>query len=136
MPKVTFIGAGSAVFARQLMTDILAVEGLDDGVFALVDIDARRLDLAKRIAERLVELSGKNWRIEASTNRLDVLQGTDYVINSIEVRGLENVHHDCEIPMRYGVDQCIGDTIGPCARVLPGSTSSATRSASRRARWS
>ncbi len=113
MPKVTFIGAGSAVFARQLMTDILAVEGLDDGVFALVDIDARRLDLAKRIAERLVELSGKNWRIEASTNRLDVLQGTDYVINSIEVRGLENVHHDYEIPMRYGVDQCIGDTIGP-----------------------
>ncbi|TME01840.1 MAG: alpha-glucosidase/alpha-galactosidase, partial [Chloroflexi bacterium] len=56
MPKVTFVGAGSAVFARQLMTDILAIEGLDDGVFALVDIDAARLDLAKRIAERLVEL--------------------------------------------------------------------------------
>ena len=113
MPKVTFIGAGSAVFARQLITDILAVEGLDDGVFALVDIDATRLDLAKRIAERLVELKGKRWKVEASTDRLDVLEGTDYLINSIEVAGLKNVRFDYDIPMRYGVDQCIGDTIGP-----------------------
>jgi alpha-galactosidase len=113
MPKVTFIGAGSAVFARQLMTDILAIEGLDGGVFALVDIDATRLDLAKRIAERLVELTGKRWRVEASTDRGDVLKNTDYVINSIEVVGLKNVRFDYDIPMRYGVDQCIGDTIGP-----------------------
>src|SRR5438874_7485800 len=113
MPKVTLIGAGSAVFARQLVTDILAVDGLDAGVFALVDIDAGRLDLARRIVERLVELSGKAWRVDASTERLDVLANTDYVINSIEVAGLQNVRHDYEIPMRYGVDQCIGDTIGP-----------------------
>ncbi|TMC81362.1 MAG: alpha-galactosidase [Chloroflexi bacterium] len=113
MPKVTFVGAGSAVFARQLMTDILAIEGLDDGVFALVDIDAGRLSLAKRIAERLVELSGKRWMVEASVDRLDVLKGADYVINSIEVAGLKNVRFDYDIPMRYGIDQCIGDTIGP-----------------------
>ncbi|HEY3083969.1 MAG TPA: alpha-glucosidase/alpha-galactosidase, partial [Candidatus Dormibacteraeota bacterium] len=113
MPRVTFIGAGSAVFARQLMTDILAVDGLDEGTFALVDIDAERLELAKGIAERLVELSGKSWWVEASTRRLDVLAGSDYVVNSIEVAGLQNVRHDYEIPMRYGVDQCIGDTIGP-----------------------
>jgi len=113
MPKVTFVGAGSAVFARQLITDILAIDGLDDGVFALVDIDATRLDLAKRIAERLVELKGKRWKVEASTDRLDVLEGTDYLINSIEVAGLKNVRFDYDIPMRYGVDQCIGDTIGP-----------------------
>jgi len=110
---VTFIGAGSAVFARQLMTDILAIEGLDEGVFALVDIDATRLDLAKRIAERLIELTGKRWRVEASTERLDVLRDTDYVINSIEVAGMKNVRFDYDIPLRYGVDQCIGDTIGP-----------------------
>ena len=113
MPKVTFIGAGSAVFARQLITDILAIEGLDQGVFALVDIDGPRLDLARRIAERLVELKGKRWKVEASTDRMDVLRGTDYVINSIEVAGLKNVRFDYDIPMRYGVDQCIGDTIGP-----------------------
>jgi alpha-galactosidase len=113
MPKVTFVGAGSAVFARQLITDILAVNGLDTGTFALVDIDATRLELARRIAERLVELSGKRWSVEASTDRTEVLGGSDYVINSIEVAGLEHVQADYEIPMRYGVDQCIGDTIGP-----------------------
>jgi len=113
MPKVTFVGAGSAVFARQLMTDILNIDGLDEGTFALVDIDAARLDLARRIAQRLVELTKKRWKVEASTERRDVLAGTDYVINSIEVAGLQNVRHDYDIPMRYGVDQCIGDTIGP-----------------------
>jgi len=113
VPKVTFIGAGSAVFARQLMTDILAVEGLDAGEFALVDVDVSRLDLARGIAERLIELSGKRWRVVASTDRREVLPGSDYVINSIEVAGLQNVRFDYEIPLRYGVDQCIGDTIGP-----------------------
>ncbi|HSP08234.1 MAG TPA: alpha-galactosidase [Candidatus Dormibacteraeota bacterium] len=113
MPKVTLIGAGSAVFARQLMTDILGVDGLDDGTFALVDIDPERLELARRIGDRLVELSGKRWKVEASTDRATVLEGSDYVINSIEVAGLKNVRADYEIPLRYGVDQCIGDTIGP-----------------------
>jgi alpha-galactosidase len=113
MPKVTMVGAGSAVFARQIVTDILAVDGLDRGVFALVDIDPTRLDLARRIAERLVELSGKSWTVEAATDRMDVLEGTDYVVNSIEVAGLQNVRSDYDIPMKYGIDQCIGDTIGP-----------------------
>jgi alpha-galactosidase len=107
------VGAGSAVFARQIVTDILAVDGLDRGVFALVDIDPERLELARRIAERLVELSGKAWTVEASTQRMEVLAGTDYVVNSIEVAGLQNVRHDYDIPLKYGVDQCIGDTIGP-----------------------
>src|SRR6195256_2852537 len=107
------VGAGSAVFARQLMTDILAVEGLDQGVFALVDVDAARLELARRIAERLIELSGKRWSVVASTDRAEVLAGSDYVISSIEVDGLKHVRADYEIPKRYGVDQCIGDTIGP-----------------------
>jgi alpha-galactosidase len=113
VPKVTLIGAGSAVFARQLITDILAVDGLEGGTFALVDIDPTRLRLAERIARRLVELTGKRWKVEASTDRMDALPGTDYVINSIEVAGLKNVRFDYDIPLRYGVDQCIGDTIGP-----------------------
>jgi alpha-galactosidase len=107
------VGAGSAVFARQIITDILAVDGLDTGVFALVDIDITRLELARAIAERLVELSGKHWKVEASPERRDVLKGTDYLVNSIEVAGLQNVRADYDIPKRYGVDQCIGDTIGP-----------------------
>jgi alpha-galactosidase len=88
MPKITMVGAGSAVFARQIITDILAVDDLDAGTFALVDIDAVRLDLARRISQRLVELSGKRWKVEASTDRREMLPGTDYIVNSIEVAGL------------------------------------------------
>jgi len=107
------VGAGSAVFARSIITDVLAVDGLDRGTFALVDIDPERLELARLIAERLVDLSGKQWTVAASTDRRDVLQDTDYVVNSIEVAGLQNVRADYDIPLKYGVDQCIGDTIGP-----------------------
>ncbi|HVA92506.1 MAG TPA: alpha-galactosidase [Chloroflexota bacterium] len=113
MPKITLIGAGSAVFARQVITDILAIEGLETGVFALIDIDARRLELAQRIAEKIISLTGKRWSVVASTERRDVLAGTDLIVNSIEVAGLANVRHDYDIPLKYGVDQCIGDTIGP-----------------------
>src|SRR5947207_11711876 len=112
MPQITIIGAGSAVFSRQLMTDILQIEGLDEGHFALVDIDAERLELAHRIAERLITHSGKRWSVTASTNRREVLAGSDFIINTIEVAGRANVNYDFEIHMKYGVDQCIGDTVG------------------------
>ncbi len=111
--KVAILGAGSAVFARQLMTDLLCTPGLERGTFALVDIDAERLELAQRVGEKLVERSGRDWTVEATTDRRQVLSGCDYVINTIEVAGLRNVRPDYEIPLKYGVDQCIGDTIGP-----------------------
>ncbi|NLF66348.1 MAG: alpha-galactosidase [Chloroflexi bacterium] len=111
--KLTIIGAGSAVFATEIMTDVLATPGLETGTFALVDIDQGRLELAHRMAEFLIGQSGRSWQVEASTNRREVLAGSDYVINTIEVAGRENVRHDYDIPMKYGVDQCIGDTIGP-----------------------
>lgn len=113
MSKVTIIGAGSAVFATELMTDILVTPALDTGVFALVDIDTERLELAHQMAEFLIQRSGREWSVEATTDRSQVLSGSDYVINTIEVAGLPNVRYDYEIPLKYGVDQCIGDTIGP-----------------------
>ncbi len=112
-PRVAILGAGSTVFARQLMTDLLCTPGLERGTFALVDIDAGRLELARRIGEKLVERSGREWGVEATTDRVEALPGCDYVINTIEVAGLRNVQPDYEIPLKYGVDQCIGDTIGP-----------------------
>jgi alpha-galactosidase len=113
MPKVAIIGAGSAVFATELMTDILCTPALTSGTFALVDIDPARLELAHRMAEFLIERTGRVWTVEASTDRRQVLPGSDYVVNTIEVAGLVNVRHDYDIPLKYGVDQCIGDTIGP-----------------------
>jgi len=113
MPTVTIIGAGSTVFARQIITDILNIDGLDEGQFALVDLDPTRLKLAQAIAERLVALTGKRWSVRASTERQELLPGSDFIVNSIEVAGLANVRHDYDIPLKYGIDQCIGDTIGP-----------------------
>src|SRR4030065_704569 len=113
MSKIAIIGAGSAVFTTELVTDIVLTPGIPVGTIALVDIDGERLELARRMAEHLVRLSGAQWAVEASTDRAELLGGSDYVINTIEVAGLANVRHDYDIPRQYGVDQCIGDTIGP-----------------------
>jgi len=113
MTTITLIGAGSAEFAAELVTDFLSVDALPEGEFRLVDIDPVRLDLACRFAEHLIERTGKGWTVRADVDRTAVLPGSDVVINTIEVAGMRNVRHDYDIPMRYGVDQCIGDTIGP-----------------------
>ncbi|MFA7159215.1 MAG: alpha-glucosidase/alpha-galactosidase [Kiritimatiellia bacterium] len=113
MPKITLLGAGSG-FTQGLFTDILNIEGLDEGVIGLVDIDAGRLAINTRLMERVVTLMGKkNWRIESSTDRRKILRGTDYLISTIEVSGVQCVQADNNIPLSYGIDQAVGDTIGP-----------------------
>jgi alpha-galactosidase len=96
-----------------MITDILAIDGLDTGTFALVDLDTERLELAHEVAEQTITSAGKSWTVQATTERRNVLPGCDYVINMIEVGGLANVSSDYAIPLKYGVDQCIADTIGP-----------------------
>jgi alpha-galactosidase len=113
MTKVAIIGAGSTVFTTELVTDILLAPKIPPGTFALVDIDAERLELAHKMAEHLISQTGEEWEVISSTDREDVIADCDYVINTIEVAGLANVRHDFEIPIKYGVNQCIGDTIGP-----------------------
>jgi alpha-galactosidase len=101
------------VFAAELMTDFLSTPGLESGEFRLVDIDAERLGLARDFAEYLIRRVGRDWTVRASVDRTELLPGSTVVISTIEVAGLATVALDYEIPMRYGVDQCIGDTIGP-----------------------
>lgn len=113
MVKVALIGAGSGTFAQNVVTDILAIEGLDDGTFALVDLDTQRLELSQAVAEQVIQTAGRHWTVQATTDRRSVLPGCDYVFNMIEVGGPENTQLDYEIPLRYGVEQCIADTIGP-----------------------
>jgi alpha-galactosidase len=111
--RVAILGAGSAVFAQRLIADLLSIPGQEQGTLALVDIDSERLELAHRMGEKLVAQSGRSWTVEAATDRRRVLRGCDYVVNTIDVAGLRNVRPDYEIPLKYGVDQCIGDTSGP-----------------------
>ncbi|MDP4098228.1 alpha-galactosidase [Paenibacillus sp. P96] len=112
MTKISIIGAGSA-FTREIAMDILLIEGLEGGTIALVDIDERRLELARRLVLKIVEMTGKKWEVIASTDRRQVIGGSRFVINQIEVGGLETVRYEYEIPLKYGVKQCIGDTLGP-----------------------
>src|SRR3979411_2534375 len=113
MPQLTYVGAGSSNFTARLISDLVATPGLESGTFALVDIDAERLELSRQIAEKVVAISGRGWSITTTTDRTEALPGSRYVINSIEVAGLDSVEPDYQIPLKYGVDQCIGDTIGP-----------------------
>lgn len=111
--KVTFVGAGS-FFAAQIGKDLMGIPGNAGGTFALVDIDEDRLARMEKLINRTREALGADqWEVVAHTDRRKVLPGSDYVINSIEVSGLECVRYDNDIPAKYGIDQCIGDTIGP-----------------------
>lgn len=113
MTKISIIGAGSAVFTKNIVVDILSIEGLNEGIIALVDIDKKRLQLAHQLVEKVIQLTGKKWKVISSVNRRDIIAGSDFVINQIEVNGLKTVKNEYEIPLKYGVKQCIGDTLGP-----------------------
>lgn len=111
--KVTMLGAGS-MFTPALTNDLLRIPGNVGGTIALVDIDLDRLHTMHALLERMIEANGaQGWRVESSAERTDVLRGSDYLVNCIEVSGTDCVAFDNDIPARYGVDQCIGDTIGP-----------------------
>lgn len=112
--NVTFIGAGSG-FCPRLARDILMINTADRGELRLVDIDPERLATMHKVIETVVGQAGRadGWTVKSSVDRCDLLAGSDYVINSIEVDGLKCIASDYDIPNRYGIDQCIGDTIGP-----------------------
>lgn len=109
-----FLGAGST-FCPKLCRDILAIQTADRGEFRLVDIDADRLALTTKVVEKLIADLGRSegWSVKSTTDRRQVLPGADYAVCSVEVSGLDCVAMDNDIPLKYGIDQCIGDTIGP-----------------------
>ena len=111
--KVTIIGAGSVVFARTVIRDILSFEALRDSTVSLMDIDENRLELIASHTRRLTEQEHLSTKVEHTTDRRKALDGADYVVVMIQVGGLEAFKLDVEIPLRYGVDQCVGDTLGP-----------------------
>lgn len=113
MAKITFIGAGSIVFAKGLLVDILSFKALEGSTISLMDIDPKRLDLMKRVANKIVMQEGFKASIEATTDRRKAIVGSDYVINMIQVGGLDAFEKDISIPLKYGIDQAVGDTLGP-----------------------
>lgn len=117
MPRklnITMIGAGSG-FTNSILRDVVLIPESKGGELRLIDIDAERLELSRKLMIKVLEATGEadKWVVKASTDRKELLPGTDYIVNSIEVSGIECVRYDNDIPLEYGVSQNIGDTIGP-----------------------
>ncbi|MFI5845791.1 alpha-glucosidase/alpha-galactosidase [Catenuloplanes sp. NPDC051500] len=110
---IAFMGAGSVVFTRELLADILSYAELrDDVTLALHDIDPERLETAEAIARRTAEQLDAHPVITASLDRRAALDGAHFVINAIQVGGYAATVRDFEIPAKYGLRQTIGDTAG------------------------
>lgn len=111
--KITLIGAGSTVFTRNLLGDLLSYPELAGAEIALHDIDAHRLGLSEQVAHRIAGALGVSPVITASTDRRAALDGARFVLNTIQVGGYKpSTVTDFEIPKKYGLEQTIGDTLG------------------------
>jgi alpha-galactosidase len=109
--KVAFIGAGSIGFTRGLFRDILSVPEFNETQFAFTDINARNLDMVTQLCQKDIRDNKLGATIQATTNRRKALEGADYVVSCVRVGGLEGFETDVEIPMKYGIDQCVADTL-------------------------
>ncbi|MFW5839277.1 MAG: alpha-glucosidase/alpha-galactosidase [Planctomycetota bacterium] len=109
--KIAFIGAGSVGFTRKLIRDVLAVEELQDTHFALHDINKDNLDRVEKLIGKDVKGNDLPAKVSRSLNRAKALEGAHYVVNCTRIGGLEAFAQDIEIPLKYGIDQCVGDTL-------------------------
>ncbi len=113
MTKIAIIGAGGYEFPLQLMNDFLSFPSLQGAHYALMDIDPESLRRTERLARQLIEAHGLSARLEPTTERKEALAGADFVVVCFQVGGRDAYAVDMEIPRRYGVDQTVGDTLGP-----------------------
>jgi alpha-galactosidase len=113
MAKIAIIGAGGFVFPLRLAGDILSHASLQNVTLALMDIDPVGLERTAKSVRELINHHRLPARVENTTDRCEALRGADYVIVTFQVGGLEAYRHDVEIPRKYGIDQAVGDTLGP-----------------------
>ena len=110
--KIAFIGAGSIGFTRKLVSDLLTVPEFADMQITLMDINKRNLDMIKQLLDRDIAANKLGEvEINVTTNLARAVKGAKYVINVARVGGLEAFQSDIDIPLTYGIDQCVGDTI-------------------------
>jgi len=109
--KIAMIGAGSIGFTRRLMQDILGVPELHNTHFALADISKHNLDMVHKLCARDISENKLPAKVTATTDARAAIAGADFVVCMIRQGGLEAFQSDIDIPLRYGIDQCVGDTI-------------------------
>ena len=111
--KIAMIGAGSVVFCKTLMSDIMATPALQGAEFALMSPTESKLRRMEAFGKRMLADNGLPGSVWATTDRKEAIRDADFVVVMIQVGGFHAYGVDYEIPLRYGVDQCIGDTLGP-----------------------
>ncbi len=113
--KIAMVGAGSIGFTRRLMRDILAVPELQNTTFAFSDISKQNLKMVTQLCQRDIDFGSANGKLPATlqstTDRRAAIADADYVLCMIRQGGLEAFQTDIDIPLQYGVDQCVGDTL-------------------------
>ena len=109
--KIAFIGAGSLVFARTLFTDIMSVPALREAEISFTDINEDNLEKTRRLCQRDLDYNHIPITIQATTDRREAFRDARYIINCVRIGGLEGFETDIEIPLKYGIDQCVGDTL-------------------------
>lgn len=109
--KIAMIGAGSIGFTRRLMRDILCIPEMQDTTFAFTDISERNLGMVAQLCQRDIDGSGVPAKLISTTDRRAAIADSDYVICMIRQGGLGAFQLDIDIPLKYGVDQCVGDTL-------------------------
>ena len=109
--KVAFIGAGSIGFTRQLLTDLLSVPEFSNIEVVFCDIDEHNLNMVTSLCQRDIDANGLKIKIQATTDRREAFKDAKYIFNCVRVGGLEAFMTDVDIPLKYGVDQCVGDTL-------------------------
>jgi alpha-galactosidase len=109
--KIAFIGAGSVTFTRKLVADLLTVPEFHNLDITFMDISERNLDLVYQLTQRDIEANGLNIKIKTTLDRQEAIKGARYVFCVVRVGGLVAFQHDVDIPLKYGVDQCVADTL-------------------------
>ena len=109
--KVAFIGAGSIGFTRRLLSDLLTVPEFSDIEVAFTDINPDNLRMVTQLCQRDIDENGLKIRIQSTLDRREAFRDAKYVINCVRIGMLEAFATDVEIPLKYGVDQCVGDTL-------------------------
>ncbi|NLV43233.1 MAG: alpha-galactosidase [Candidatus Hydrogenedentes bacterium] len=113
MPKIAMIGAGSIVFCKTLFLDMVATPALRNSEFRFMSRTLPKIERMKKFADRVIKDNGLAATTMATLDRREALKNADYVIAMLQVGGVDAFQLDYEIPMKHGVDQCIGDTLGP-----------------------
>jgi alpha-galactosidase len=113
MPKIALVGSGSIVFTRNLCSDILLTPVLQDSAIALMDIDPVRLERSYDLVQTMISRRGLKTHVQATLDRREAVKDAQYVITTFQQGGLDAYALDIDIPRKYGVEQCVGDTLGP-----------------------